>query len=134
MKLSYQDEAIAQFLEKYHGVDNPILMKDLGNVFKITGRDVRKSIERIILNQRLVIGSNIRSNNKNGYWVAAVGEENLANAIPKSRIKKSLRRLAANKGDIKWVYKYLKELENEYPNYHHNQLYINIEKVNEVQS
>jgi len=132
MKLSSQEKAMAEYLEKYHDINNPISMTNLSELFGISKRMTRRAIERIIITQTLVIGIDV--NNK-GYWVAnSPTDIEVANNLSKSRLRKTLKRLAANKGDIKWIYNYLKELENKYPKYHNNQLTMSIDdQVSEVQ-
>ena len=111
MELTRIEENIAEYLENHHKIDNPISMKDLSNLFGLRERETRDVIEKIILTERLVIG------NTNGYWVAATAEEkDLANKLNRSRIKTSLKRLAANNGSLTWIYNYLNELQKQYPN------------------
>src|SRR5690554_492911 len=100
---------VANYLKKYHKKDNPIRMKKLARIFNVNERDIREIIERIILSQTLVIG------NSDGYWVANNKSEiKQANMINNSRLQTSLKKLAANKGDINWIYNYLNELKKEY--------------------
>jgi len=119
-KLNELEVKMADFLENNDCfIENPISMRELSTVFNISERDVREAIENIILSGRLVIG------NINGYWLARNKREiKIANSMNKARTKKSIERMIANRGDINWLFPFLKELNDKYQFVSDNQISI----------
>lgn len=107
-EISSLTEKVAEYLKNHHGIDNPISMKILAEIFDVSERDIREIIELIIIRKILIIG------NTNGYWVAKNEEEiRQANLLNKTRIKKSLIKLAANGGEIDWMFNFLGDLQKK---------------------
>lgn len=105
-EISILTEKVAEYMKNHHGIDNPISMKVLASIFDVSERDIREIIELIIIRKILIIG------NTNGYWVANTEDEvRKANLLNKTRIKKSVRKLAANGGDVAWLLNYIKSLD-----------------------
>lgn len=99
MKLNNVDLKIARFLDETTSFSKRVSMQQLAFQFDISQREVRRSIERIIKNELLIIG------NKNGYWVARNKEEiYYANRNQKARVISGIERLVANGQNIDFLY------------------------------
>jgi hypothetical protein len=113
-KLSTLHWEVYNYLKENHmGKDNKIGMFELSENLIISDRRLRLIIKDIIESQEVktVIGSD-----QNGYYVAS-NEQELGEAIAmiKSRLKGTLKRyFASTPNDRKWLYNYLRELEQEY--------------------